>query len=190
MRPLRVAALLFLVGASVASCIGHSRHVETAPSPSGHPYVALDYDKAGAPALSDGDKATIRSTLAHVKPCQRPLVRYTFPEGSSRMLMFFARPSDGPNAASHVFGRGNVFYIPAYNTAMVPPPDGMAIDGREAMAEGLKWDIDRQPCPRSTAVTVQIARTHPTARRKASQRASTQSPGARTRGNTPANSFS
>jgi hypothetical protein len=131
------------IAALLASCIGHSRHVESAPSPTGHPYVALDYDKAGAPTLSDGDKAAIRSVLARVKPCQRPLVRYAIPEASSRIIMFFAS-----NTATHVFGKGNEYYIPAYNMAIVPPPDSMkSIDPRAAIAEGVKWDIDHQPCP-------------------------------------------
>jgi hypothetical protein len=92
--------------------------------------------------LSQSDASKIRDVLAKVKPCQKPLVRYAFPD-NGHMVMFFAV---GPNQLAHIFGEGNSYYLTVDNTAIVPPNDAEDIDSEKAIHEGVQWDIDHTPC--------------------------------------------
>ena len=51
-------------------------------------YLALDYGKPGQPTLTAKEIARIREVLALVKPCQRAMVRYAFPENAPFVLFF------------------------------------------------------------------------------------------------------
>lgn len=103
-------------------------------------YLAIDYDKPGHPALTTKETARIRKVLALVKPCQRVLVRYVFPQNSSFLpfVLFF----QGPGYAQHVFGQsGNTFYDEGQGTVHAFP-----YDSSEAPTSDIKYDIARTPC--------------------------------------------
>src|ERR1700722_16814119 len=106
-------------------------------------YAAEDYDKPGrpGPSLSPSDTANIENVLSQVKPCQRPLVRYSFGNGSTSAILFFEVP---PGSAAHVLGTANEYYDPG-SGSVIPASDNPAQTQMEK--EGLKWGIDLEPCP-------------------------------------------
>ncbi|MGC1381727.1 MAG: hypothetical protein WA814_11975 [Candidatus Baltobacteraceae bacterium] len=150
----RFTAVLITV-AVLASCTGsrgggsgESKTAQTAaasPESSDSSYLATDYDKPGHPELGSEDVEQIRAALAKVKACQKPILRYAFPDGYGRAVLFFG--GKGPNEYAHVFGKGNFFYIPARNVIMVVPANASTIDAKQAIAQGIEWDVDHQPCP-------------------------------------------
>ena len=150
---LRTPVICAMLAAFVLAFSGCAKRPQPAPEsvaallkerPPG-PQVAMDYDKVGHPSLTDAERATIQDTLAKVELCQRPLVRYVF-GGDDGIEMFFAAP--GPSSISHIFGEGNLWYSAEAKGAIVLPPDFGNLDSKQSMAEGVKYDVQRQPCPK------------------------------------------
>lgn len=117
----------------------------TATIASDQTYRAADY-KARANLLTASDIALIRAELGKVKLCQRPFVRYAFPDGYGKMVLFFEGP---PDTLAHVFGAGNVYYLPSKNEVLVPPPDATNIDSKQAILLGARWDSQHFHCSSS-----------------------------------------
>jgi uncharacterized repeat protein (TIGR03803 family) len=100
-------------------------------------YPAADYDKPGQPALTPPERALIEKTLAVIKPCQRELLRYAFPERSdpdNQMVLFFSKPG-APIFDAHVLWQGNVVYNEG-NVGAVPDP----------IPSDIRNDIAEMPC--------------------------------------------
>jgi len=136
----------------VLCCAGCAKKPPSSITPQEHTrpsrsFVALDYEKPGHPYLTPDNVRELQDVLLAVKWCQRSLVRYAFPNGNAEIAIFFDPKS--LNGMAHIFGQGNFYYLPAEDTVVVPPPDFTNIDSKEAIAEGVKWDIDHQPCPAS-----------------------------------------
>lgn len=101
-------------------------------------YSASDWDKPGHPALTHAEARSIRAALAMVKPCQRALLSYAFPENKDflPMVLFF-------RGNGHVFGQHNVYYnesqglASAYGAAGPPVPSD------------VRYDIEHTPCAHS-----------------------------------------
>ena len=109
-------------------------------------YDAVDYDKPGLhPPLTPKQVANIRAVLTAVKPCQRPLVRYSFGNGFRDLIMFFSVPA---GEGSHVFGTADVVYSPRDGFA-IPMSDNPNV--QQMAKQGIQWDIEHQPCPRRYA---------------------------------------
>lgn len=75
-------------------------------------YLATEYGKPGQPALAPRERALIRTTLAVIKPCQRTLLRYAFPEDAvpdTQLVLFFVEPGK-PIFDAHVLWQGNLVY--------------------------------------------------------------------------------
>jgi uncharacterized repeat protein (TIGR03803 family) len=101
-------------------------------------YLAVDYGKAGQPALAPRERTLVRATLAVVKPCQRVLLRYAFPENAepdTRMVLFFAEPGK-PIFDAHVLWQTNLLY----NEGAVVAAPGPPIPG------DIRNDIADTPC--------------------------------------------
>lgn len=109
-------------------------------------YLALDYSKPGQPILTAKEVARIREVLALVKPCQRALVEYAFPENSDWLpfILFFEAPSlDSPGSYGHPFGQpGNVYYNEGEGLAQPIPYDSSSPPPGD-----LDYDIAHTPCP-------------------------------------------
>ncbi len=100
-------------------------------------YLALDYGKPGQPTLTAKEVARIRKVLALVKPCQRAMVEYAFPENED-FILFFQTAGGSP----HPFGEsGNAFYnesqglVEPFASGDGSPPPG-----------DLGYDIAHTPC--------------------------------------------
>ncbi len=104
-------------------------------------YSAVDYDKPGHPALTPSEKAGIRSTLARVKPCQRTLVRYAFPESRLPFVIFF-QPESGQGAA--VFGEPRTYYLIVDGEVVTASPTDPFADQVEKF--GIQFLIDHEKC--------------------------------------------
>lgn len=112
----------------------------TTPPTSQQPpiYVATDYGKPGQPALTPRERALIRTTLAVVKPCQRELLRYAFPEDAApdwHLVLFFVE-SGKPIFDAHVLWQGNLVYNEGHAFA-VPEP---------SIPSDIRNDIANTPC--------------------------------------------
>jgi|SRR5580704_4182989 hypothetical protein len=141
--------------ATLAACSkANSNAVETAASsprrtpwtsPPGPPtYVGADYEKPGQPSLTPPQVRLIRETLSRVKPCQRPLVRYVLDGAEAQdVTLFFDVP---PGQGAHVFGTAIDVYFPATGDEVPMGQDDP--QNRQRVKEGIRWDIDHEPCPR------------------------------------------
>jgi hypothetical protein len=98
-------------------------------------YAAENYDKPGHPPLTPEQKETIRKTLALVKPCQRGLLAYAFPENADflPMVLFF-------RGNGHVFGQRNVYYNESQGLAKAYPAGG------SVPSSDVHYDIEHTPC--------------------------------------------
>jgi hypothetical protein len=110
-------------------------------------YLALDYGKPGQPILTAKEIARIRKVLALVKPCQRALIEYAFPENSDWLpfILFFEAPSVDSMEGSygHPFGQsGNVYYNEGEGLVQPVP-----YDSRNPPPGDLGYDIAHTPCP-------------------------------------------
>jgi hypothetical protein len=85
------------------------------PQPTWPSYRAVDYrNSRGHPALTPSQSHMIRSALGLVKPCQRTILRYAFPNGGlHHVVLFFYPPSGG---WPHVLWTRNLFYKPEDGT--------------------------------------------------------------------------
>ncbi len=100
-------------------------------------YLAADYDKPGQPALTPPERALIEKTLAVIKPCQRELLRYAFPERAdpdNQLVLFFAKPG-APTFDAHALWQGNLVYNEG-NVGAVPDP----------IPSDIRNDIAETPC--------------------------------------------
>ena len=88
-------------------------------------YAAVDYERAH-PRLTDAQIAAVRQTLSKVKPCQRDLLRYAFPQNSDFLpfVVFFEQPE---SVWPHVLGQRNIDYNPGegqvFTTTGMPGDD-------------------------------------------------------------------
>ena len=65
----------------------------------------MDYNKPGHPSLALAQMSLIQRTLARVKSCQRPRVRYgVFGLNTDDLILFFAVP---PGQGTHPFYTAN-----------------------------------------------------------------------------------
>jgi hypothetical protein len=101
-------------------------------------FIALDYTKPGHhPFLTEAEGAAIQDALVKVKPCQRPLLRYVV--SNDEVSLFFAV---GQHEGAHVFGTRSV-YDPS-DAVGGPLSDDHNAD--MMVKQGIKWDIDHEPC--------------------------------------------
>lgn len=158
-------AVLLAIGAA-AGCKGTPANEATAgPTPmvptAGYSrqqptYLAADYGKAGEPLLTTSQLRLIRKTLAVIKPCQRELLRYAFPEvhdAQTQMVLFFADPS-GPIGEEHILWQGNALYN---ENNVIAAPDPIASD--------IHNDIAHTPClgtPKRAAMRMVFGTGQPT----------------------------
>lgn len=68
-------------------------HVTPYPLPS--VYQAIDYKNPGHPALTPSEVRLIRKTLAAVRPCQLRFLRYSFPNNSKGIVLYFGGAEAG-----------------------------------------------------------------------------------------------
>jgi hypothetical protein len=116
---------------------------EPALSPTTSPeYAAVDYDKPGHPQLTPDEVASIRSALARVKPCQRTLVRYAFPDSAELPFVIFFQPESGQGAP--VFGEPRTYYLIVDGEVVTASPTDPYADQVEKF--GIQYIIDHQGC--------------------------------------------
>jgi hypothetical protein len=112
----------------------------------------LDYGKPGQPALTDAERSQIRYVLGKVRPCQRPLVRYAFPnDDSEEIVTFFALRDLGAGegvAFTHVIGEPNTYFAPWTGEMHVGPIGADDSNAAPQKRLGIEWDIEHQPCSR------------------------------------------
>jgi hypothetical protein len=105
-------------------------------------FIAMDYSKPGHPELTFAQMSLIQRTLARVKPCQRPLVRYgLFGPDTKDVILFFAV---GPHEGAHPFGTTNQVYFPDEGYSIATNDNGQL---EQMKKQGIQWDIDHKPCP-------------------------------------------
>jgi hypothetical protein len=102
-------------------------------------YAATDYGKRGQPKLTRNETAQLVTYLREVKPCQRPGLRYGFPNNGQpddRMVVFFAVQKEGRGyRPGHVFGEPNLLYMK--DGELIARPTGETSDGAA---------VDSEPC--------------------------------------------
>jgi hypothetical protein len=140
-----------------AACSGSHAASNASPSPAVTPvaqqitsppawptYRAADYRNPGAPKLTPAQAALIRKTLAIVKPCQRALLRYAFPDYSGysgtpppdmRMVLFFG------GYGAHVLWQPDLYWFPDQGTAHAIP-----YDSQPTPDFSIQADIANAPC--------------------------------------------
>jgi hypothetical protein len=100
-------------------------------------YLALDYGKPGQPTLTAKEVARIRKVLALVKPCQRAMVEFAFPENED-FILFFQSAGGNP----HPFGEsGNTIYNESQGLVQPVP-----YDSNSPPPGDLGYDIAHTPC--------------------------------------------
>ena len=113
----------------------------TAPPPTPTPkmwpsFSAEDYLRFKERPLSPGQMKLIRSTLALLKPCQRPLLRFAFPkEGYGDFILFLYLRA----AKFHVLWTNNLYFDPDDGTTIAAP-------GGVEKGSGISFDVANTPC--------------------------------------------
>ena len=124
---MRYAALILASAAILPACHGGSADQSSymrglalpsagiaTPEATPRTFAAVDYGKPGQPILTSKEVSQIQGVLSEIKPCQRPLLRYTLlPDAPERRrtAVFFRIVDVGTGyLASHVFGTNNLIY--------------------------------------------------------------------------------
>ena len=111
-----------------------------APSPPAWPsFRAEDYRTFHKETLTRSEVSLIRKTLPLVKPCQRSLLRFAFPEnaGTEFPFVLFFRPLN--YAWPHALWMHNMFYKPMEGEIF--PGNGPEPDWN-----GIRYDVEHTGC--------------------------------------------
>jgi hypothetical protein len=152
MGALGLCSYALCIGASAAlltACANRSRtaqafahytfHAPT-PTPTSPSFSAEDYRLFHKKTLTPSEVAMIRKTLALVKPCQRPLLRFAFPSDGDPdfpFVLFFAG-----NSWPHVLWSNNVYFKTEEGTIFAGASGDAPIPRR-----GIRYDVDHETCP-------------------------------------------
>lgn len=97
-------------------------------------FLAEDYREFSGRTLTPSEVALIRKTLALVKPCQRPLLRFAFPPNGDTTFVLYFQSADGN--AFHVLWTRNLYFRPDDGTTFA-----MMVSH-----SNIRSDIADQPC--------------------------------------------
>lgn len=103
-------------------------------------FRAEEYRTFKGRPLTAGEIKSVRGTLASVKPCQRPLLRFAFPQrgdGMSFVLFFYEEDKIWP----HVLWTKNMYF--KRDEGRTFPGSG---GGWVAPGNGISYDVEHTPC--------------------------------------------
>jgi hypothetical protein len=139
-----------VAAALLAGCVNHSRAAQgfaanytfrpPSPTPTWPSFSAKDYRSFHKRTLTRGEVSLIRKTLALVKPCQRPLLRFAFPSDGGPDFPFVLFFSD--KFWPHVLWTNNM-YFKNEEGSVFPGPSGAA----PVPWNGIRYDVDHETCP-------------------------------------------
>jgi anaerobic selenocysteine-containing dehydrogenase len=145
----RAACLLVVLLIAVGCAGGRTAHnanqgtppprfVLPSPSPTWPSYLAEDYRAFHKRTLTRSEVAMIHKTLAQLEPCQRPMLRYTFPADGDvqEFALFLQTPT---TAWPHVLWTNNLYLHPDTGQVTAAP-------GPVPPWHGLRYDVAHTPC--------------------------------------------